>query len=150
MLLDAQNLFSDKQSVAMAAGNALSTNVIDLGVAGTPVLGGSLASDIGRGLSPELYAQVVTTVTSGGAATLQVQLINADSADLATNPVILTQTDVLALATLAAGYQFRFGTVPPGVTKRYLGLKYIVGTATTTAGNVTAGIALQRQSTYVG
>lgn len=150
MLLDTQTLFSDQQNLAQAAGNYLSTNTIDLGAVGTPVLGGTLASDIGRGDSPEVMAQVTTTFTSGGAGTLVVQLVMADDAALTSNLTIVSQTDTLALATLVAGYQFRFGRVPPGISKRYLGLRYVIGTATMTAGKVTAGLALDRQDTFVG
>ena len=52
-----------------------------------------------------------------------------------------------ALATLIAGYQFRLA-VPPGVSKRYLGLRYTVGTAETTAGKVTAGLVIDKQTNF--
>jgi hypothetical protein len=144
MILDKQNMFSEAQAVT-ALGNTLSTNTIDLGVAGTPVVGG-LITDVGRGGNVEVVAQVVTAFTSGGAATLQVQLVMADDAALTSNLTVLDETAAIALASLVAGYQFRMGTIPGGVTKRYLGIRYIVGTAVMTAGAVTAGLAKDRPS----
>jgi hypothetical protein len=158
MMLDAQNLLSDAQNLAQAAGTYLSTNAIDLwGQASIPVVPqtigqaqGPVIKDIGRGLPPEILTQITTTFTSGGAATLQVQLVMADDAALSTNLVVLQETLALALATLVAGYQFRLA-VPPGITKRYLGVRYIIGTAAMTAGNVTAGIAASLQTNpFVG
>lgn len=150
MLFDLQTLLSDKQSIAQVAGNYLSTNTIDLGVAGTPVLGGTVASDIGRGLPVAVVAQITTAVTSAGAATVQAQLVTADDAALSTNLTVIAQTDAIAKASLVPGYKFRLGTVPPGITQRYLGVRYVIGAATTTAGNVTAGLVLQGQDTFVG
>jgi hypothetical protein len=146
MLLDRENLLSNNQDLAQAAGNYLSTNTIDLGAAGTPAIGGSVIHDIGRGNHVEVLVQVTETFTSGGAATVKAQLVMADNAALTSNLTILDQTDDLALATLVAGYQFRLRCVPQGVTKRYLGVRYVIGTATTTAGKCTAGIVLDRQT----
>jgi hypothetical protein len=141
MLLDNQNLVSNNQSLVQAAGTYLSDFSIDLGATGTiPGLGGSPNSDPGKS-DIEFIAQIVQTFTSGGAATLQVNLVMADDAALTTNLVVLESTPVLALATLVAGYQFRLGhQLPVGITKRYIGLQYIIGTAAMTAGKVTAGV----------
>lgn len=142
MILDFQNLLSDNQNIAQAIGNYLSTNSIDLwgqaSIPTIPSLGGAVIKDIGRGLIPRLLVQLTQTVTSGGAGTLQVQLVQADDAALTTNLVVLQETIAIALANLVAGYQFRI-EVPPGVTKRFLGCRYVVGGATLTAGTVTAG-----------
>jgi hypothetical protein len=54
---------------------------------------------------------------------------------------------VLAKAALIAGYIFAIsGRLPPGITQRYLGLQFVIGTATVTAGTVTAGIVLDEQT----
>lgn len=150
MLLDVQNLVSDDQDLAKAAGTYLSDKSIDLGAVGTiPGIGGTPIHDVGRGDCPELLVQVTETFTSGGAGTLQAKLVMADDDALTSNVVVLQETLAIALATLVAGYQFRLCCVPFGVTKRYLGIQYVVGTATMTAGKVTAGILVDRQSNPV-
>lgn len=142
---DKQLLFSDAQDLAQAAGSYLSTNTVDLGdITAGPL--GSPIRDPGRGAPIQAWAQVTTTFTSGGAGTLQVQLVQADNAALSSNLEVLAETAVLALATLVAGYQFRFGSWPPGTSKRYIGLRYVIATATMTAGKVTAGLVLDRQT----
>lgn len=148
MLMDKQNLFSDAQVLTTGAtSSTLSTNTIDLGAAGTIPLGGSPIYDIGRGEAVDLLVQVVTTITSGGAGTLRAEVIIADDAALTSNVVVLAKTDDIALATLVAGYQFRLPSVPFGVTKRYLGMRYQnASAAALTGGAVTAGIIIDRQS----
>lgn len=147
MLMDKNTLFSDKQSLAQTAGTYLSDKSIDLGAAATDSLGNSPISDIGRGVPIEVLCQVTTAFASSGSATLQVKLVMADDAALSSNLTVLHETAVIAFASLVAGYQFRLGGMPPpGISQRYLGLQYIVGTATTTAGNILAGLVVDRQS----
>lgn len=153
MILDMQNLLSDQQSLAQAAGNYLSTNAIDLWGSATapaiPGLGGSVIKDVGRGNEPELLIQVTEQVASAGASTVQFQLVQADDAALGTNMEVLAETPAIGKAALVPGYQARL-CIPPGVTRRYLGTRYVVAVATNTAGKVTAGIVGDRQTTFVG
>lgn len=139
-LMDVQNLFSDKQSIASTVGTVVGTNVIDLGAPGTDVQGNTVPHDLG-GSAVEVEARVTTAVTSGGAATVQMQICTSDNADLS-SPTVLQQTDAIGKATLVAGYRFMVGRIPPNTLKRYLGVQYVIAGATTTAGNVTAGIVL--------
>lgn len=145
MLLDAQVLLSDNQDLSQAAGAYVSTGAIDLGVPGTMALGGSPISDIGRGNVPSLLCQVTETFTSGGAATLTVEVISASASTLDAGVVSHMSSGAIALATLIAGYQFRLA-IPHGITGRYLGLRYTIGTAATTAGTVTAGLVMDLQT----
>lgn len=152
MLLDKQTLLSDSQDLAQAAGTYLSTNSIDLGAAGTMPNGfqsrGTAPHDIGRSpYPPHILVQVDETFTSGGAATLQVKLITDDAAALG-SPTIIHSTEAIALATLVAGYQFRIA-LPVGIAERYLGVQYVIATATTTAGKVTAALVVDAQTTKV-
>ena len=155
MILDAQAILSDQQTIALSfsATPVLSTNTIDLGAAPTLPLAGpsgtalTARKDVGRGNPPELLVQITETVTSAGAATVQVQLITSASANLGT-PTVIQSTAAIALATLVAGYQFRLA-IPPGIAQRYLGVQYIIGVADTTAGKVTAGIVEGKQTTTV-
>lgn len=148
MLIDKQNLFDDARALLLgAAATALSTNTIDLRATGTTAFGAAVIADFGRGTALELVVQVVTTFTSGGAATLEVELVMADDAALTTNLTVLQATGDIALATLVAGYQFRLSSVPHGITKRYLGLRYRNDSAAAfTAGAVSAFLAFDRQS----
>lgn len=148
MMLDKQNMFSEAQSVAAVASTIVSTNSVDLGAAGTTPTGASIIYDIGRSNEVKVFAQVTTAVTSGGSATVQVQLIHSDNADLS-SPTVLVETAAIAVASLVAGYQFRLGVVPVGVSKRYLGMQYVIATATTTAGKITSGIVLDKQTTSI-
>lgn len=150
MILDMQTLFSDAQNLAQAAGSYLSTNTVDLGAAGSAKqTGAAVPYDIGQGMAAQVLAQVTETFTSGGAGTLQAQLVQADDAALTTNLEVLCETPVLALATLKAGYQFRLPSFPY-VTRRFIGVRYVIATAAMTAGKATAGIVVDKQQNYAG
>lgn len=149
MLADMQNIISDKQSIAAAAGTVVGTNVMDLRAVGTIPQGGSPIADVGRMFSyelPGLLVQITTTVTSGGAATIDFRVCSSANSDLS-SPTVLDSSGALALATMVAGYQVQVGQRLPNITQRYLGMNYVIATATTTAGNVFAGIQTTRQTT---
>lgn len=140
MLIDANNRFSN--ALALTAIGTVSSDVIDLGI----------ARDVGGAVTDDLYllCQVVTAFTSGGSATLQV-VVKA-STDNSTF-VTIVQTDTVAVASLTQGYKFLqngFPSVPSTTLYRYWRLDYVVGTATMTAGAITAGLvpALQHSPTY--
>jgi len=150
MILDRQLLLSENQDLSQTAANYLSTNSIDLGTTGTiPGVGGTPVSDVGRGTPKNLFVQVTETFTSGGAATLQVHVVSGTAVDgngqLSAGVKIHNSSRVYALADLVAGKQLEVA-IPPGIDQRYLALRYDIGTATTTAGTVTAGIVLDRQT----
>jgi hypothetical protein len=144
--MDYQNLFSDGQDFPDGAA-ASSTNVIDLGTAGTAPVGpfggtggGKVIKDLGTGNSPEVICQV--TETAAGGTSLKVALVMSAAADLGT-PTVLAESEVIATASLVAGYQFRIPfKVPHGTTARYLGLT-LTGVGTFTAGKLTAGLAME-------
>lgn len=150
MLFDKQNMMSDGQ--AITTGTAYSTNSIDLGAAQSHPYYGTIPNalnDFGRGTEKLIHAQVVETFISAGAGTLTVSLITGTGVDanglINAGEKVLESTPALALATLVAGYQFRFRAIPNGIDQRYLGLKYVVATADFTAGKVTAGIVHDKQ-----
>lgn len=149
MLLDKQTMFSDAQSLIHAAGAWFSDNVIDLwgsaampsGPLGTPVF------DVGRGSDVHLLVQIVETfLAAAGAATLQVELVQADDAALTANVEVLVGSQAIAKAALVAGYQFRLHVLPTGITRRYIGLRYTIATNPGTAGKMTAGIVVDCQN----
>lgn len=132
MITDAQLRFSSAQAITTGAVN--STNVVDL----------TTADDIARGLPMRAKATVGTTFTSGGAGTLQAQLVTSTAAAL-TSPTVLFDTGAVALGTLVAGYDL-FDIVVPKTAKRYIGIVYTEGTADMTAGTVNAGLVVDTES----
>ncbi len=141
MILDNDLIFSDAQDLSQAAGTYVSTNALDNGAAQTAPGGyGTIRKDILRSGFLKVLIQVIEAFASGGSATLIVQLVQADDAALSSNVEILAQTRTLALAELAAGARIGLQATAGGLNQRYLGLRYVIGTATTTAGTITAGL----------
>lgn len=137
MILDKTNEFSDSQAVTATA---ISTNVIDLNPDGAnPIL------DIGSGEPVELIVQVDTTATAAGAATVSVSLESSDAPGLTSSTVHIT-TGAIALAGLTAGTEIARFRLPAGDYKRYLGVRYTVGTGPLTAGAFSAFIVKDGQS----
>jgi len=145
MMYDIQEVCDDKLAFAanLTTGNSpvLSTKSVDQFPAGTDALGNVVFKDPGAGRPIDAYVEINTTaLASGGAATLQVELIMADDAALSSNVVSLLQSAAIAKASLVAGYRFRLGRVPNGATKRYLGFRYTIATNDFTAGALTAAL----------
>ncbi|MEQ9347741.1 MAG: hypothetical protein RIG26_14975 [Thalassospira sp.] len=140
MIFSEELMFSDSQDVSQAAGTYNSTNIIDTGAPGT-VYGAAaaLARNVGPGTPVPILVQLVETVTSGGAATMQFQIETADELAFDTTNVVVAQSRVYALADLVAGLKWGVGVLPNDM-KRFIRVNYVIGTATTTAGLATAGI----------
>jgi hypothetical protein len=170
-ILDLQNMFT-ANSIPVAAGNAANTsigdpminafgasqyfssNAIDMwnGNSAIPVppLGGPEIFDFGRGRPVETFIEIVFACV-GATATVQFQLIAADTvatlpSTAGTNANILTQTGLIPVAQLVAGYSPRILGIPAGLvnsngaTARWLSLAYVIGTASLTAGVFSAGL----------
>lgn len=156
MPIDAGEILSDNQDLAQVVGSYLSSKSFDLwgGAARTTINGNTPVNDIGRGNQMQLVVQV-TEAFVGATATVLAEIVMADDEGLTTNLVSLTQapggsiTVGIPVATLIVGYQFRVDLPSFGVTKRYLGLRYNIFTATTTAGKISAYLARVR-TTAVG
>ena len=151
MIFDDLNEFADAQSVASAAGTYNIGDVIDLSAAG---------QDAGQFERLYLVCTVDTAIVTGGAAgTLQFRLVSDDSTSPSTttcsvhviSPAFVTDDD----PTIPAGTQLFCIPLPicndyvsksvagvPVTTgagapyERYLGVQYVVGTTTITAGKV--------------
>jgi hypothetical protein len=127
----------------------VSTNSVDTwkgkaSAAGTPNLGGPLVGDFGRGNDAvDIIGIVTQAFTSAGAATLQIQVVQADDAALTVNVEMLRESRPQAAGTqpsvFTAGRVFTMGK-PPSMTRRFMGLAYVIGVAATTAGKITAGL----------
>ena len=133
MYIDSQMVLASAQAVT-STGDTASTNVFDTQV----------AVDQGIGLPPlYLVANVATTATSGGSATVQAVLQhsadNSSWSDVATGPAI-------AVASVTAGTNLVQMPIPPGTNKRYLRVAWRVGTAALTAGAFNAYFVLDLQA----
>lgn len=153
MILDAFLQFDSGINLAQVVATYNSTNVIDFGGPGLPVLANLQgARDMGIGDDPALkmLVQVTTTFTSAGAGTLQIALQGApDNGSGAPGSYATWWTSpAYALATLNAGsrlYDMDFPRPPDGIAvPRFVRLNYIIGGATMTAGVCAAYIVLDR------
>ena len=145
MILSNQSLFSDQQAVTVTAN---STNVIDLGVAGSPPYNkNQLNQDVGKGNPIPLLVQVTETFLT--LTSLTISVVVADNEALTTNAKTLA-SETIAVADLVAGKMMNLQCVPDGADQRYLGLIYTVAGTTATAGKVTAGITMGRQTNITG
>lgn len=145
MIFSAEQLFSDDQAITASAD---STNVIDLGVAGTPFDAvAALNQDVGKGNPIPILAQVTTDMTAAGAATLVINVSTGATTALGTT---IASVGPVAVADLVAGYQMAIQVLPNKITERYLGLEYVVATGPMTAGNITAGITMGNQTNVTG
>ena len=142
MIFSAQQLFSDDQAITASAD---STNVIDLGVAGTPYgAAAALNQDIGKGAKIPLLVQV--TEVFDNLTSLEIKISTGATTALGTTVI----SKVVLLADLVAGYQFPVDVLPNEITERYLGIEYVVVGTTPTTGKVTAGITMGNQTNVHG
>ncbi len=142
MILSAQQLFSDDQAITATA---VSTNVIDLGAAGTPYdAAAALNQDIGKGAGVPVLIQV--TEDFAGLTSLNIAISKGASDTLGTDIVSVT----VPVADLVAGYQFPIVVLPNQCDERYLGVTYTVTGGPASAGAITAGITMGVQTNVTG
>lgn len=142
MIFSAQQLFSDDQAVTSSAN---STNVIDLGVAGTPY--GAVAplnQDIGKGCPVPILIQVTEDFDS--VTSIEVAIQTGPTPSLGN--AILKET--IQLANLKQGRQSVIHVLPNMIKERYLGLRYNVNGVDATVGKFTAGITMGNQTNFTG
>jgi len=138
MIIDTSLVFSNQQAVTVSAP---STNMLDLGVTGTPY-GATLplVREIAHGRPVELVVAVGQAFA--GLTSLQVSVQNSPDG------VTWTTVDsgaAIPAASLVAGYLFPVPKIVQQANARYLQLYYtVVGTAT--AGTINAEIVADRQS----
>jgi len=141
MILDANNIWSDQQAITATAA---STNVLDLGAAGTPF--GSpvaLTPDIGKEF--DIPIAIICQQAFNNLTSLTVAFQTATDAAFTTPVEVATRT-YLAAELAAVGLLNFPARVPQGTNLRFTRLLYTVtGTAPTT-GKVFAGIVAARQT----
>ena len=137
MALDYELVLSENQDLSQAQGAYYSTKALDL----------SVVRDIGKG-NP-LYLVIVVDEafdSSGGAATVVFSLISNDSTTLSSSPTTILSTPALGEAVLTQGRAPIVIPIPMGIAEQYIGVMYTIGGETTTAGTVSAFIAMEYQN----
>lgn len=146
MIFNINELFSDDQAITATA---ISTNVVDLGLPGTPQGGvAPLNQDVGKGNMIPILVQVTEDFTHATSSDLTITLEVSAAAGL-TSPVVLA-TETIAFADLKAGKQMFNQVVPNGADLQFLGIRYTVGTTVFTGGKITAGITMGNQTNITG
>jgi len=142
MILSNEQKFSDQQAITATA---RSTDVVDLGVAGTPY--GAVAplnNDKGKGCKVPILIQV----TEDFDALTSLNIAIETGATEALGTVVISK-DVL-LADLVAGYQFPVDVLPNEIDEQYLGARYTVTGGPPTVGKITAGPSMGNQTNVTG
>lgn len=112
-----------------------------------------VSMDDGLGMVLDFYVDVTTAATSGGAATVDFQLLgNATDPTFASGNVVVADSGVIPFATLVLGYQIclklsqqayaEFQTT--GTQPRYYALNMQIAGAALTAGAVNAWLTMDR------
>lgn len=145
MIFSIKQLFSKLQAITATA---ISTNVIDTGVRGTPYGGAAaLTGDLGPGAKIPILVQVVAAFATLTSLTITVE--TSDNADLSSSTVLYS-SGAIAAADLVVGYKLPIDVLPNNATGRYIGIRYTVGGSNATAGAVTAGINMGNQTNITG
>lgn len=142
MIVDNTLVLSDSQAITATAA---STNVIDIGGAGTAYgAGAALTRDITKvGMIP---IQVSVTEAFNNLTSLTLSIEIDDAVGFGTVATVLTGPTIL-LAALTLGAVFSWpARLPEGINKRYFRLKYTVAGAAPTTGKIFAGIVAGRQT----
>ena len=141
MIFSEELMFSDDQDVSQAAGTYASTNIIDTGAPGT-VYGAAaaLARNVGPGNKVPILVQMTEALDSADdTATIQFQIETADEEAFDTTNVIVAMSRAYTVEEAVAGLKWGVDCLPSDM-KRFIRVKYVIGTQTSTAGLVTAGI----------
>lgn len=151
MFVDSENQFSTGgsagQTINFGAGTTALGNVIDSGpLGGQNTPSQNAGRDFGMGYPAWLVLLFVTAPTSGGAATIDLQLVSSASPAL-TSPNVMADLTGGALAynggKFATGLRYAIAMPRAGVGGttgwlRYIGINFIVATAALTGGTVNA------------
>lgn len=145
MILDQQNLLSDKQAITASAA---STNVIDMQKAGQTYLGQQLKRNPGKEPIP-FFVSVNEAFNNLTSLTIAIQTA-ADGDEAFASPTTVSSA-VIPLAALKVGKKFPYDILPTELLNaRYLRINYTVtGTAPST-GKVTSGVVGAVDQGYYG
>lgn len=137
MITSIEQFFCKDQSVV----DGPSTNIIDLGVSGTPMRAPTaIKRDCGPGEPVMISGHVTQTVT--GATGIQ---FNVETSPDASTWTTLASSN-LRVALAVVGAQFPMITLPRGAFRRYMQIRWAHSGTPATAGTATVCIALALQS----
>lgn len=156
--------FIPSQAIPTAVATTALANVIDSGPLGgqntlAPVV--NQGRDFGMGIPTWLYVLILTAPTSGGSATIDLQLVSSAAATLTTPNVMLDITGGAQAyngGKFASGTAFRFAlprsgpyvpTINPSGWLRYIGINTIIGTAVLTGGTICAFLTRDIQDNVI-
>lgn len=148
--------FVPSQAIPTAIATTALTNVIDSGPLGgqntqAPVV--NAGRDWGMGYPMWLYLAILAAPSSGGAATIDIQLVSSAATTLTSPNIMLDLTGGAATyngGKFAAGTAYRFAlprvgpfvtTINPNGWLRYIGINVIIATAVLTGGTLFAFLA---------
>lgn len=138
MIMDELTEFCDATALNTgAAGTYLVGDVIDLGADGG-------LKALGNGREVFLVIRVDTTATSGGSATVNLQLASDAQAAIATDgsATVHYQTGAKAFSDLTKGTMFVVPLPADRTYERYLGILQVEATAALTGGKIDAFLTL--------
>lgn len=140
MILDTNLTLATALAVDSTAGTTLEGDVIDLS---------AVPGDLGVGTPMHLVIDITTTFTSGGSAIVQFVLASDAQAVITVDGSETRHliSDAFAYTALTAGRRIIL-RLPSGYPayERYLGLLVVTSGATTTAGSISAFLALDVQN----
>lgn len=129
MILDAELLAWDEQAITVTT----NSDVIDLG------------KNMGAGQPLNVLAQVIEDFEPGATATLALSFKACNYSGFGTDVQTLFSAAAIDAATLVAGYEWPIGRLPDK-HYRYLRFTATVAGATCTAGKLTCGVLLDKQT----
>ena len=140
MILDSLLRLSDSEDISQAAGTKYSTSVLNT----STVLG-----DFGAG--EQLYAIFcIDAAVVGSGASVQFCILDEADTTLDSSSVVIVETAALSVTRLTLG-KIIVLPIPYGlITQQYIGAKYVISGATTTAGTVSCWIGVGPQTWNVG
>jgi hypothetical protein len=140
-IVDNTLVFSDSQAITADAG---STNVIDIGAAGTAF---GAAAPVYRdiGIGSEIPILVTVTEAFNTLTSLTVSVQTDDNAGFSSPKEVASKTFLLAQLTLGAKLSFP-AELPEGTDERYVRLFYDVTGTPPTTGKLFAAIVAGRQT----
>lgn len=142
MIFSKQQLFSDQQAIT---GDAVSTNVIDLGATSIPPHdAAALTRDIGIGSKIPLLIQV--TEDFNNLTSLEISLEKDTVSAFSSAETIWSET--ILLADLVKGARPVIETITAKTDQQYLRLNYNVTGTNPSTGKITAGITMGNQNEY--
>lgn len=155
MIFDRTLRLSNRQAIT---GNAVSTNVIDLGAVGTAHRHAApLARNLGIGACIPFLIQVVEDFAiAEGNPTLTVALQSSNAEGFGSGVTTVWSSGAIPLANLKAGENLGLvnyipkGVGDAGIRDRYFRLNYTVASGPFTAGRITAGVVGAVQTAPLG